>query len=185
MMWACTWVHDLGAQGNHRNKAWGRVGVGVGEGEAGCQAGCCPRFLDTCVPSLTPASSQLSSHPLQAAPWQGCGTACPARRVRASVRGAEETPKEVPRGQGACIPGKPPPSLGGGCGRGPRDLEADIPQRPRDPNWQGQLQTGAGPALFPRWHPLSIRPCSASAQHCFPSRGSVGSWHCGSPAMSA
>ena len=47
--------------------------------------------------------------------------------------------------------------LGGGCGRGPRDLVADIPWRPRGPNWQGQLRTGAGPALFPGWRPLSIQ----------------------------
>lgn len=44
-----------------------------------------------------------------------------------------------------------------GCSRNPRDLAADIPQKPRGSNWQGQLQTGAEPALFPGWRPLSIQ----------------------------
>lgn len=44
-----------------------------------------------------------------------------------------------------------------GRSRNPRDLAADIPQEPRGPNWQGQLQTGAEPALFPGWRPLSIQ----------------------------
>lgn len=54
----------------------------------------------------------------------------------------------------------------GGCGRNPRDLAADIPQKPRGPNWQGQLQTGAEPALFPGWRPLSIQAL-LSSQCCF------------------
>lgn len=44
-----------------------------------------------------------------------------------------------------------------GCRRNPRDLAAEIPQKPRGPNWQGQLQTEAEPALFPGWRPLSIQ----------------------------
>lgn len=152
--------------------------------EAGRRAGHCPHLSDACVPSR-PCFLPALSLALEAAPRQGCRRACPARRVWASVRGVGEMPDGVLRGQGSCIPRKPPPSLGRGCSRGPRDLAADIPQRPRGSKWQGQLQTGAEPALFPGWHPLSIRPCSAPVRHCLPPQGSVGSWHSVSSAMSA
>ena len=110
-----------------------------------------PSLPAACVPSLIPAfsSSQPTPGGGSLARLQG-GPALPGGSGPVS-----EVLKRHPRG---CLGGRHlPPSSGVGVAEAPRDLVADIPWRPRGPNWQGQLRTAAGPALFAGWRLLSIQ----------------------------
>lgn len=149
-------------------------------GEARLRLGSCPSLTDACVPSLVPAPS--SSQPI---PGGGSlarlqrGPVLPGGQDR--CQRCQRDTEGVPRGQGACTPGKPPPSLGICMAEACVTLwltflSGHVAPTGRDSCGQGPNQLcSQGGARSPS------RPCSAPAQSCYPWRGSVGRWHRGSP----
>lgn len=117
-----------------------------------------PRTCRSSLALLPPSTSgPRPAHLLELAPWRGCweGPCCQGGqsqcwRCRRDAQGGAQVARCL-YVQGSHVPARK------WVRRGPRDLAADIPQRPRGPNWQGQLRTGAEPALFPGWRLLSIQ----------------------------
>lgn len=153
---------------NYKNQSWGGWAWGVvcDPGEPRLKAGYLPE-PHPCFPSnsqLTPGDDSLG-RPLGEPGLPG--------GPRARVRDAEETPKGVLRGQGACIPGTPPPSLGVGAAEASVPLcltflSSHVAPTGRDScRWGLNQLCSQGGACSPS------RPCSAPAQCCFSSQGSV------------
>lgn len=113
-----------------------------------------PSLPAACVPSLIPASSSSQ-------PTPGGGSLARLQGGPAQPGGSgpvSEVLKRRPRG---CLGGQAPSSqLGVGVAEAPRDLVADIPWRPRGPNWQGQLRTATDQLCSQGGAGSPSRPCS-------------------------
>lgn len=182
VVWTCAGVSDHDAQPIRTNARRGAGGHSV-MGEAG-------RVLAPAT--LMPVCPALSLYPPTGSPswckacptcqWlllvKASGRPRPVRGVRVNFGGAEDA-KEVPRWQGDYQWGSRLPAWGG-CGRGPRDLAADIPQKATWPQLAAtaadrgrtSFVTRVAPALHPG--PAQLLPDSALPPGAQWATGSVG-----------